>query len=382
MEKRQTILIVEDEAVNRKILIKFLGEHYHVIEARNGLEGFQIITKQKDEISAVLLDLIMPVMDGHGFLNAIRKEHIDNIPIIVTTASNETRSEQVALDEGAWDFISKPYCPPILLLRLKNAIARSQMAAYEKLRYVSEHDELTGFFNRNTLFLKTAELLQENKDLQFLFLRLDIDHFAMFNTSFGVEEGDMLLQYLADQIAILAQGHQKVLYGRISADVFCLCAPYKGDDQSVLTQAEQLQAQILAYRDDYRLELSMGACIMDDPTLNIEEYYVRASVAAQRCKNQIETHLMFYQKSYGEKLAAENAITNEMQSALDERQFVVYLQPKFGLPSETICGAEALVRWKHPVKGMISPGVFIPVFEKTALSQSWITTFGKKPAGC
>lgn len=104
--------------------------------------------------------------------------------------------------------------------------------------------------------------------------------------------------------------------------------------------------------------------MIDDPSLSIEEYYFRASIAAEQCKHQIDMPLSIYDAKTGEKIAEEIAITNEMQTAVDERQFVVYLQPKFSLPSEQICGAEALVRWKHPVKGMISPGAFIPVFEK------------------
>lgn len=364
MEKRQTILIVEDEEINRRILKKLLSKYYDVFEAENGEEAWKLISEKKDEISAVLLDIIMPVMDGHMLLKLIRDAHYDNIPIIVTTVSNDTKSEQTALDEGAWDYVSKPYNSAILLSRLRNAIARSQIAAYEKLRYVSEHDELTGFYNRRKLFLRTAELINDNEEHQFVFIRIDIDHFAMFNTSFGVDEGDKLLKYLASKIAISAQRYPNTVYGRISADIFCICAPYRGNNDRIYAAAEELQREFTLFRDDYRLEISVGVCVIDDPTVSIEEYYVRSSVAAQRCKNQIDTHLEFYDKSFGEAMAVENAITNEMQSALDERQFVVFLQPKFAIPSETACGAEALVRWKHPVKGMVSPGVFIPVFEK------------------
>ncbi len=364
MRENQTILVVDDEPINRKILKKLLSVHYSVIEAENGAQAWEMINDSRIKISAVLLDIIMPVMDGHEFLRLIREAHFDNIPIIVTTISNDSNSEHNALEEGAWDYVLKPYNPSVLLSRLRNAIARSQIEAYEKLRYVSEHDELTGFYNRAKMFKMTENMIKLNPEKKYIFIRLDIDHFAMFNSSFGVDEGDKLLKFIAQKIENIAELHHDLVYGRIAADIFCICGEYDGNESHMSEQSDKIQKYLVSYRSDYRIELSVGACIIDDPSLSIEEYYIRSSVAAQHCKNQISTHIEFYDKKYGEKLAAENAITNEMQSALDNKQFVVYLQPKVCLPAETACGAEALVRWKHPVKGMISPGAFIPVFEK------------------
>ncbi|MDD2954872.1 MAG: EAL domain-containing protein [Oscillospiraceae bacterium] len=361
---KHTVLIVEDEPVNRKILKKILQDQYETIEVENGAAAWDILVRQKDGISAVLLDIVMPVMNGYELLTKMQEAHMEDIPVIVTTGATDEDAEHKALDVGAWDFVTKPYNAKALFSRLRNAIARSELSAYEKSRYILEHDTLTGLYNRGKTFAETRRLLDSHPDKTFVFMRVDIDHFALFNTSFGEREGDKLIKFLAQCIADEAKGRPYCVYGRINADVFGVCDLYGGTPDELLRRIERIQERLTRYRQDYRLEVSVGAFAIDAPGRNVEDCYFRASVAAQNCKDKVDTHLSFYDKSSGERLAAEVAIANEMQTALEQRQFVVYLQPKFDVATEQACGAEALVRWKHPVKGMIPPGEFIPIFEK------------------
>ena len=362
MEKKKTILIVEDEPLNRRILKKFLEREYDIVEAGNGLEGWQLLGG--GGISAVLLDVVMPVMNGYEFLEHVRAKGMTNIPIIVTTGAADSESEKKVLSAGAWDFVTKPYNPDVLLRRLKNAIARSEVALYEQMQRMAAHDPLTGLHNRGRMFEQTRQMLDENPDKQFAFLRFDIDRFALFNTSFGEDEGNQLLIYLARCLRAMAQTVEMCKFCRMNSDVFCACFTYDGDPRHLQSYVDTMQEQLSNYKKDYLLSLSVGACLVTDQHLSVDDLYFRATVAARKCKNQFETHLAFYDAASGERLAAEVEIQNEMQTALDEEQFVVYLQPKFTVMTETICGAEALVRWKHPQRGMVSPGVFIPVFEK------------------
>lgn len=364
MDNKQVVLIVEDDAINRDLLKELLIGHYTVMEAENGAEAWDMIRKQRNHIAAVLLDIIMPIMDGYQLLDKIREEHMEELPVIVMTGSADEETEQRALEIGAWDFVTKPYNPRILYSRLRNAIARSQISVYEKMKYMSEHDELTGLYNRSKMFTETRKMLDENPNKHFAFTRIDVDRFALFNTSFGEQEGDRLLKYMAENAREIAAKLSDCKYGRINADVFCACFSYEGNMDRLEQMVLGIQRRVEAYRSDYRLEVSIGICKIDDFSLSIEEYFFRASVAAAKCKNQIETYLTFYDDSMGDKLANEVAITNEMQTALDQEQFVVYLQPKVTVSTECVCGAEALVRWIHPQKGLVSPGAFIPVFEK------------------
>ncbi|MDO5572934.1 MAG: EAL domain-containing protein [bacterium] len=364
IKNKRTILIVEDEPVNRKILTKFLEDQYEIAEASNGADAWDILSVRYAEFSAVLLDLRMPVMDGYAVLAKMQEAKIEELPVIVITSAVDDKSEQQALNKGAWDFITKPFNPQILLTRLNNAVARSQLAGFERLQYLSEHDELTGLYSRSKMFAETNLLFQKHADEEFLFIRVDIDHFSLFNTSFGEGEGNKLLKFLADKIESIAGTCQYSVCGRMNADVFCICASYD-DDVSVLdSKVEELQAAVLAYREDYRLEISVGVCRMEDRTLGADDYYLRANMASQKCKDRYDQHLAYYDETSVQRLTEELAITAEMQKALDEEQFVVYLQPKFDLTVERACGAEALIRWLHPEKGLVSPGVFIPVFER------------------
>ena len=363
MDKRKTLLIVEDEPLNRKILKKFLSDLYEILEASNGVEAWDILEKRSAEISAVLLDINMPVMDGYAVLQKMQAAKMDELPVIVITSSADEESEQKALNAGAWDFITKPFNPKTLLTRLNNSVARSQLAGFERLQYLSEHDELTGLYSRKKMFAETGALLKDHPDVDFLFVRIDIDHFSLFNTAFGEQAGNALLQFIAERITGIVKACRYSVCGRMNADVFCVCASCSGEPGALDKKIEQLQNAVSAYRKDYRLELSVGICRMEERTLSADDYYIFANMAAQQCKNQYDKHYAFYDKAIGQQLSVELEIAGEMQKALDEEQFVIYLQPKFDLTSDAACGAEALVRWQHPEKGLIPPGVFIPVFE-------------------
>ncbi|SHJ20990.1 EAL domain-containing protein [Hespellia stercorisuis] len=364
MNEKLTVLIVDDEPINRKILHKMLSVEFTVLEAANGEQAWEFLNKKEVQIAAVLLDIVMPVMNGYEFLDRVREAKMKDLPIIVMTGESGSEAEQKALNAGAWDFVTKPYKPNILLSRLKNAIARSRVSMYEQIQHMSEHDQLTGLHNRSKMYEDTSRMLQKYPDTRFIFLRIDIDHFALFNSSFGEQEGDRLLCYMASIVEKESRRYRLCTYGRMNADVFCVCASYEGDEALLQKWVNAAEEELCAFRRDYSLKMSVGACLIDDTSRDVEQYYIRASMASVQCKNQFEKNLAFYNESIGEQVSNEIAIANEMQTALDEKQFVVYLQPKFTVATDSICGAEALVRWKHPQKGLISPGVFVPVFEK------------------
>lgn len=306
----------------------------------------------------------MPVMDGYELLEKMNKGGITDLPIIVTTGASDEEAEQKVLEAGAWDYVTKPYNAKVLYTRLRNAIARSQVITYEKMQHMSEHDSLTGLHNREKMFSNTRKMIDENPDKQFIFARVDIDHFALFNTSFGEEEGNRLLRVFADCIREVAESYSLCTFGRMNGDIFCACMAYDGDKNKLFSEGEHIQKRLTEYRKDFQMEISAGIYIIDEPNLSVDEFYLRSAIAAQKCKDQYETHLAFYDAESGERLVSEINIIKEQQTALEERQFVVYLQTKFNLSTESACGAEALVRWKHPIRGIVSPGEFIPIFEK------------------
>jgi CheY-like chemotaxis protein len=125
MQKKPVILVVEDQKINREILKGILNEDFEVIETSNGEEALKVL-EEKKEVDAILLDLLMPVMDGYAFMQEFKKSPYSSIPVIAVTGDSEDGTEQKTLDMGAWDFVSKPYQPMTLVTRLENAIKRSE----------------------------------------------------------------------------------------------------------------------------------------------------------------------------------------------------------------------------------------------------------------
>lgn len=358
---KNTILLVEDQEVNRKIINRLLSSTYTVMEAANGREALEILEHDK-RIEVVLLDLVMPVMGGFEVLEQMKEIGKSAIPVIVMTSSDDEQTEEQALQAGAIDFVRKPINKQILMSRIENALVRNQMVLLKRMEFIATHDSLTGLYNRNKMFDETRRMLDQNPGIQFAFVRFDLDKFRMYNTAMGEEEGNKLLMFIGNAVRRMAEEFEACTYGRIDADVFCMCEPY--DEERLKLHVKIAQEELTKYRPDYSLATSFGIYVIDDPTLSVERIFTRASMAADKCKNLYEVHYAYYDSGMSEQITEEQEITNEMRVALEQEQFEVYLQPKYDLNTDLPCGAEALVRWRHPEKGLISPGKFIPVFEK------------------
>jgi EAL domain-containing protein (putative c-di-GMP-specific phosphodiesterase class I)/CheY-like chemotaxis protein len=359
---KQKILIVEDQMINREILKGILMPEYDVIESENGKQALEIIGKSKSDITAILLDIFMPVMDGYQFLQHIHNTDYSNLPIIVMTTESNPESEQRALDLGAWDFITKPYQPKILVSRLKNAIARSRLYLLDRMQYIAEHDVLTGLYNRTKFFQETKKMITEHTELSFVFIRLDVEHFSLLNFFWGEKEGDRFLQFISNEIRSIFGVQNYCTFGRINADIFCICEVYEKDLFD--SQVEKTKHLLREYNSDFFIRPKFGVYIISNTDVPVEKMYEMSSLASRTCKNHYGLFVSYYDNELSSAMEQEQAIINEMQSALNNNEFVVYFQPKYNLLTNSPYGAEALVRWKHPKNGLIPPGIFIPIFER------------------
>ena len=188
MKTKNHILIVDDLMFNRVTFANILRDQYEILEAENGKEAFDVLEKKSECIALIILDLIMPVMDGYEFLKRFQeKEAYRYIPIIVSTASDSVENESKCLELGAWDFISKTFHPDIIRFRVSNAIDKS------KVRFL-EYDALTGIYSQQRFFQITREMLDTAKEEDKLaFIHFDIERFKMINTLYGANEGDQLI---------------------------------------------------------------------------------------------------------------------------------------------------------------------------------------------
>ena len=359
MYSKNTILIVDDEEMIKRRLIDEISNEFDFLQASNGREALDVLAENIDKVAVIVLDLIMPVMDGFRFMDEFRKhQEYDNIPVIVATSNDDWHSEQKCLEAGVWDFVMKPYNPVLLRFRIKNAIDKSRMI-------MAERDAVTGLYTKLKLYRSVRKMLMEISDETFAFVRFDIDRFKMINNFYGIKEGDKVLKNIADELRRISTVFENFVYGRLENDVFAVCMPYKEENIELLMKA--LQISMNKVNKDYNIKVSCGVYIIKDYDMDVSEMYDRAFLAAKSCKGKFVQNIAYYDESMIENMRQEQFIINEVNKALAEEQFEVYLQPKINLITDRSYGAEALVRWKHPEKGMMSPGEFIPVYERNGI---------------
>lgn len=396
MGSRDKVLIVDDSELDRIALKKMLKDAYEIVEAVDGAGALRILESQKefDAISAIILDLVMPQMDGFEFLREYRKvDSYRRIPVIVASVERDVKTEKACLALGARDFIGKPYDPQIVRFRVENAVRSSEQQLSRELRYRADYDMLTGIYNKTHFFEATRVLLKRHPEETYAFLRLDIEKFQLVNSFFGSSSGDGLLQYIAKEIRKFAGDTEQIAYGRIEADIFGICMPYRGEE-TMLELVRYMRMRLGQYQLAFDVVPAIGIYVIRERDLSVDAMYDRANLAAKQCKGNYIENYAFYVDEMREDIVREQQIVNHMRHALDEEEFVLYLQPKYSLQDNRICGAEVLVRWAKPEGGMISPGEFIPIFERNGfitkldyyvwektckLLAGWIAE-GKKPS--
>ena len=350
MTLQKQILVVEDNELNRMMLSEILSGEYQVLEAENGQVALDILKQYKDTISLILLDVRMPVMDGYTFLDRVKEEpELSLIPVIVMTQSDGEEDEVTALSHGATDFVPKPYRPQVILHRVASIIKLRETAAIVNLL---QYDRLTGLYSKEFFFQKVREQLGKDPYQEYTIICSDIENFKLYNDNFGVQAGDVLLKEIADWFK--QKSGENAICGRFGADRF-LCLQKREDRTYFSGTYSSIVSQVV---------LKWGIYEITDPSISVEQMCDRAVLAADSIKGQYNRSFAVYDDSLRAKLLREKAITDVMVSALREGQFTVYFQPKYRLNEESMVGAEALVRWIHPEWGFISPGEFIPLFEK------------------
>lgn len=361
---KDTILIVDDEEINRRLLARMLQSDYQIIEAADGKEALEVLQKDQDQIAAVILDLIMPVMSGYDFLERYHQsQQLQNIPVIVSTGDDYADSESKCLEMGAWDFIRKPFNVKIIRFRVKNAIERSQMQIMKKMQYMEEYDDLTGLYRKNKFFKKTRQMIDQYSNCKYIFIHFDVAKFQLVNAFFGMEKGDEFLCKIADKIREYAAQKEHITYARIRADVFVMCMEYR-DEQEMLDLTQMFRDYIGVILPDFDMIPVFGFYYMKNLKMDINEMYDHAKLAARICKGNYIQNYAYYRDEMSQDIINEQKIVNMTRPALKQEQFILYLQPKYDLRTNCIAGAEVLVRWKDPERGMISPGEFIPIFER------------------
>ena len=355
------ILIVEDNLINSAVLCDILEEDYDILLAENGKDALEKIEEFGSQILLVLLDVTMPIMDGYTFLKLLKSDSrfaaYVSIPVIVTTSNDSEEDEIRALSLGATDFVRKPYRPAIVKHRITSIINLRETSAMVNLM---KYDRLTRLYSKEYFYSKAAEIVRSNPHTRYDIICSDIENFSMINEMFGHEAGNELLLHTAAILREIVKN--KGICCRLDTDTFAMLI----ERTSVYSDAffASYVKKINSHFDRYRLRIDFGVYPLEHKEPSINMACDRALYAIETIKHNFERCLAYYDDSLRQKKIYTQSIIDSMESALTNKEFVLYYQPKYDLKDEHITGAEALVRWISPEKGFLLPDKFIPIFEK------------------
>lgn len=191
-------------------------------------------------------------------------------------------------------------------------------------------------------------------------IQFDISRFKIINDIYGERMGDQILQFIKDNLAEICNETQ--YYLNLRSDVFVVLSEFQHESE-LDELIRQIQTRCKMFKN-IKLTYSIGVYIVNDRKMDLRQIEDRAAMARKKAKGNMMNNVLYYQEEFKEMLYIRNFIEESLPSAIDEKQFQMYLQPKYSIVQNHIVGAEALVRWQHPDRGMIYPNEFIPVIEE------------------
>ena len=364
-EEKRRILLVDDEVINQEILQMMLRDTYEVVPALTGKEALDILHEQYEILNLVLLDLNLPDIHGLEVLWEMKNDsRYARIPVIVMTADSDAEVECLTL--GAIDFIPKPYPrQEVVLARVRRTI---ELSEDRDILHWTERDRLTGLYNKDFFCRYAVQLDARHKDYPTDAILLNVNHFHTINERYGKKYGDELLREIGQKALEFVEEAGGIAC-RSEADNFLLYCPSREDYAPLLEKVSVRMPGCGNGEEESRVWIRMGVYAGVDKELDVERRFDRAKSAADTVKGNFTKNIAVYDDSLHEREMLEQQLIEDFPAALREKQFDVYFQPKFDVRPEkpVLCSAEALVRWKHPRLGMISPGIFIPLFENNGL---------------
>lgn len=357
---KRKVLIVEDNEINREILKETLEDDYDVLEAVNGEEGLNILSQYYKDISLILLDVVMPVCDGFEFLSRQKSDSLlASVPVIVTTGNNSQEDELKCLGLGAVDFITKPYNARIVKSRIDSVI---KLRESSMTLVAIEKDELTGLYTRQAFYHHARTFTHFMTEEKFNVVILDVADFKLINGTYGTKKGNEVFVYLSNAFRYYVKNGLLTRY-----EGYQLLGLFHS---KVKMDVERINRNINKIAEEApipNIRIKVGIYEDVDTNLSIPIICDRALMAEKSISKDFKTNVAFYTDELNQKQLAQRQMENDFKSAIANREFKVYYQPKYDVNTESIVGAEALVRWQKTDGTLISPGAFIPLFESDGL---------------
>jgi diguanylate cyclase (GGDEF)-like protein len=414
-----TIFVADDNPVNLKVLFTLLKTSgFKVLVATDGeiaLEKLQNVTPD-----LILLDVAMPKLNGFEVCRKLKATvATQDIPVIFLTALDDLEHKLKGLALGAVDFISKPFqqeevlsrvCLHLKMSALQNTLkhqnqrlsaevaarkaAEAQLRRFNQeleqrvcdrtlelsqalqqlqaqknqLKYEANHDLLTGLPNRPFLMKRLHNIIAQ-PDYDWAIFLLDLDDFKKINDGFGHFIGDELLQQVACRLQTNFNNGEIV--ARLGSDEFAILQ-HRHDSTEVIaaiaqTLIQQLQQPFILKHYLVTINISIGIVPSIAHYQNSIEILRDADFALYQAKALGKAQYTILTPSLKQQSLERIQIEADLEQALDHEEFCLHYQPIFDLNQQELVGFEALLRWKHPRKGLLFPSSFISIAEEIGL---------------
>ncbi len=378
------LLVVDDSDINRAILVAMLEEEFQIKEAKSGQEALDILEREIDEISLVLLDVMMPDINGIDVLKTMNeKGWIKQVPVMMISSSDAQELVKRTYELGAMEYISRTMDGLLIQKRIGNVIrlfggqkkslhrSEAERASFKEENYVLKNkDELTGCWNFNSFKRQAEALIRNNTDLVYSLWYSDIRQFKFINETFGFDEGDRLLKFWV-QILKECLGEDE-LVGRISADHFVVLT-HRSNEWEFAERFKSTTDRLRVFFNqpgvNYDVEIVSGVYVCrteEDRGTTINQMIDLANVAQEEAKKVSGTCYKVYSEELWNKKMRAMKIKKHLKTAIQNGEISVWIQPQYNYVTGEMVGAEALCRWNHENLGNISPGEFIPILERSS----------------
>ena len=309
------------------------------------------------------------VMEENGFASrSTAKRFKDKIQEIAQAETPQVQFEEFFIKKAdhmwKWYMVGFVCAEPGKSINITFTDIDRQLTGGRKYTRNTEKDELTGLLTRNAFCKIVRSIMEDNEedivDGEYALVYLDIIRFKAVNVIWGMEAGDRLLNYIAD--AILHSVKSDDVICRTDSDRFVFFTHSSGTELEACV--EHILDMVTHYDLPMEISCNAGIYIPGKELLPVDLMIDRAILAHSTIKGSYTERYAYYDEKLRENMLGEQEIAGMMTTALAERQFVIYYQPQYNHSTGMLVGAEALVRWKHPERGLIPPGNFIPIFEK------------------
>ena len=384
-----TILAVDDTSASLKLLVELLkAEGYRVRAAISG--ELALRAAYNDPPQLVLLDIRMPEMDGYEVCRRLKANpSTRDVPVIFLSAASETEDKLQGFEAGGVDYLTKPYQRDELLARVRTHLELQQLRhhlevlveartaelrdAELELVHIAHYDALTGLPNRVLLVDRMrqgmSQVLRRGQRLAVAYL--DLDGFKAINDLYGHKAGDELLMGLAVRMKqALREGDTLARMGGDEFVVVMLDIADISSSQLMLDRLLHAAAEPVQMGDlMLKVSASIGVTFYPQTAeVDADQLLRQADQAMYQAKLAGKNRCQIFDADQDSNIRSHYESLDAIRNALKAREFVLYYQPKVNMRTGEVIGAEALIRWQHPEKGLLPPAVFLPVIEDHPLA--------------